>query len=71
MEVMEMTRFAVQRCIGNTIEVLGSYEAKEEMLAAKDFFVRRYAGKPGIINGIIGNLDENGRRRPGEIYRIY
>ena len=49
MEVIEMTRFAVQRCIGNTIEVLGSYEAKEEMLAAKDFFVLRYAGKPGIV----------------------
>ena len=71
MEVMEMTRFAVQRCIGNTIEVLGSYEAKEEMLAAKDFFVLRYAGKPGIVNGISGNLDENGRRKPGEVYRIY
>ena len=66
-----MTRFAVQRCIGNTIEVLGIYETKEEMLAATNRFALQYAGKPGIINGISGYLDENGRRRPGEIYRIY
>ena len=71
MEVMDMTRFAVQRCIGNTIEVLGIYETKEEMLAATHRFALQYAGKPGIINGISGNLDENGRRRPGEMYRIY
>ena len=71
MEVMKMTRFAVQRCIGNTIEVLGIYETKEEMLAATNRFALQYAGKPGIINGISGNLDENGRRRPGEMYRIY
>ena len=68
---MEMTRFAVQRCIGNTIEVLGIYETKEEMLAATNRFALQYAGKPGIINGISGYLDENGRRRPGEMYRIY
>ena len=66
-----MTRFAVQRCIENTIEVLGMYETKEEMLAATNRFALQHAGKPGIINGISGNLDENGRRRPGEIYRIY
>ena len=66
-----MTRFAVQRCIGNTIEVLGIYETKEEMLAAKDRFESRYAGQPGIINGISGNLDEKGRRMPGEMYRMY
>ena len=66
-----MTRFAVQRCIGNTIEVLGMYETKEEMLAAKERFVKQYAGQPGVINGISGNLDENGRHRVGEMYRIY
>ena len=66
-----MTRFAVQRCSGNTIEVLGIYETKEEMLAATNRFALQYAGKPGIINGISGYLDENGRRRPGEMYRIY
>ena len=66
-----MTRFEVQRCVGNTIEVLGIYETKEEMQAAKGRFAIRYAGMPGIINGISGNLDENGRRKPGEVYRIY
>ena len=66
-----MTRFAVQRCIGNTIEVLGIYETKEEMLTAKDRFALRNAGMPGIINGISGNLDEKGRHKPGEVYRIY
>lgn len=71
MEVMEMTRFAVQRCIGNDIEVLGIYETKEEMLAAKDLFVTQYVGKAGVINGISGNLDDKGRHRPGEMYRIY
>jgi len=66
-----MTRFAVQRCIGNTIEVLGIYETKEEMLAAKEHFALRYAGQPGVVTGISGNLDEKGRHRPGEMYRIY
>ena len=66
-----MTRFAVQRCIGNTIEVLGMYESKEEMLAAKEHFALRYAGQPGVVTGISGNLDEKGRHRPGEMYRIY
>ena len=66
-----MTRFAVQRCIGNTIEVLGMYETKEEMLAAKEHFALRYAGQPGVVTGISGNLDEKGRHRPGEMYRIY
>ena len=66
-----MTRFAVQRVIENTIEVLGIYESKEEMLAAKERFVLQYAGQPGVINGISGNLDENGLHRVGEMYRIY
>ena len=66
-----MTRFAVQRCVGNTIVVLGIYETKEEMLAAKDRFENRYAGQLGIINGISGNLDEKGRHKPGEVYKIY
>ena len=66
-----MTRFAVQRCIENTIEVLGMYETKEEMLAAKERFVLQYAGQPGVVNGISGNLDEKGRHRVGEMYRIY
>ena len=66
-----MTRFAVQRCVGNTIEVLGKYETKEEMLAAKDLFTTRYDGQPGIVNGISGNLDDKGRCKPGEVYRIY
>ena len=66
-----MTRFAVQRCIGNTIEVLGIYETKEEMLAAANRFVLEYAGQPGIINGVSGKLDENGRRKPAEMYRMY
>ena len=66
-----MTRYAVQRCIGNTIEVFGMYETKEEMLAAKEHFALRYAGQPGVVTGISGNLDEKGRHRPGEMYRIY
>ena len=66
-----MTRYAVQRCIGNTIKVLGMYESKEEMLAAKEHFALRYAGQPGVVTGISGNLDEKGRHRPGEMYRIY
>ena len=66
-----MTRFAVQRCIGNSIAVLGIYETKEEMLEAKDHFVKQYAGQPGIVNGISGNLDEQGHHRVGEMYRIY
>ena len=66
-----MTGFAVQRCIGNDIEVLGTYETKEEMLAAKERFKLQYAGQPGVINGISGNLDDKGRHRPGEMYRIY
>ena len=66
-----MTRYAVQRCIGNTIEVLGMYETKEEMLAAKEHLALRYAGQPGVVTGISGNLDEKGRHRPGEMYRIY
>lgn len=66
-----MTGFAVQRCIGNDIEVLGTYETKEEMLAAKEHFVKQYANQPGVINGISGNLDENGLHRVGEMYRIY
>ena len=66
-----MTRYAVQRCIGNTVEVLGMYESKEEMLAAKEHFALRYAGQPGVVTGISGNLDEKGRHRPGEMYRIY
>ena len=66
-----MTRFAVQRCIGNTIEILGMYESKEEMLAAKERFVKQYAGQPGVIAGISGNLDEEGRHKVGEMYRIY
>ena len=68
---MKMTRYAVQRCIGNAIEVLGMYESKEEMLAAKEHFALRYAGQPGVVTGISGNLDEKGRHRPGEMYRIY
>ena len=66
-----MTRFAVQRCIGNSIEVLGIYETKEEMLAAKERYVKQYADQPGVITGISGNLDEKGRHRAGEMYRIY
>ena len=66
-----MTRFEVQRCVGNTIEVLGIYETKEEMLAATNHFTVEYAGQPGIINGVSGKLDENGRRMPCEMYRMY
>ena len=66
-----MTRFAVQRVIENTIEVLGIYETKEEMLEAKERFVLQYAGQPGVVTGISGNLDEKGRRKPGEMYWIY
>ena len=39
-----MTRFAVQRCIGNTIEVLGMYESKEEMLRALEGLRHQYEG---------------------------
>lgn len=66
-----MTRFAVQRCIGNTIEVLGIYESREEMLEAKKCFVKQYAGQPGVVNVINGNLDEKARHRVGEMCRIY
>ena len=66
-----MTRFAVQRCIGNTIEVLGIYETKEEMLTAKERFELQYAEQPGVVNGISGNLDEQRRHRAGEMYSIY
>ena len=66
-----MTRFAVQRVIENTIEVLGMYETKEEMLAAKERFEFQYAGQSGVVTGISGNLDENGLHKVGEMYRIY
>lgn len=66
-----MTRFAVQRCIGNDIEVLGMYESKETMLQALEKMKVQYVGKPGVINGISGNLDDNGLNSPGEMYRIY
>ena len=61
----------MQRCIGNTSEVLGMYETKEKMLAAKEHFALHYAGQPGVVTGISGNLDEKGRRKPGEMYWIY
>ena len=63
MKAMEMTRFEVQRCVGNTIEVLGIYETKEEMLAAANRFALQYACQSGIINGVSGKPDENGRRK--------
>ena len=66
-----MTRFEVQRCVGNTIEVLGIYETKEEMLAAANRFALQYACQSGIINGVSGKPDENGRRKSGEIRRMY
>ena len=68
---MEMTRFAVQRCIGNTIEVLGMYEGKEEMLRALEELRCQYDGQPGGINGISGELDEKGHILSGTMYRIY
>ena len=68
---MEMTRFAVQRCIRNTIETLGLYDTKEKMLEAKERFGVQYAGQSGVVIGISGNLDEIGRRKPGEMYRLY
>ena len=61
----------MQRCIGNTSEVLGMYETKEKMLAAKEHFALHYAGQPGVVTGISGNLDEKGRRKPGEMYWIH
>ena len=66
-----MTRFAVQRCIENTIEVLGIYESKEEMLRALEELRCQYEGLPGVINGISGNLDEKGHILSGTMYRIY
>ena len=66
-----MTRFAVQRYFGNTIEVLGMYESKENMLQALEKMKVQYVSKPGVINGISGNLDDNGLNSPGEMYRIY
>ncbi len=66
-----MTRFAVQRCVGNDIEVLGVYESKEEMLQALEKLKTQYDGKTGVINGISGNLGESGLHSPGEIYRLY
>ena len=66
-----MTRFEVQRCVGNTIEVLGIYETKEELLAAANRFALQYACQSGIINGVSGKPDENGRRKSGEIRRMY
>ena len=62
-----MTRFAVQRCIGNTKEVLGTYETKEEMLLVKDQFSLKYFGQTSIIIGV----SESGHMKPLEQYRIY
>ena len=66
-----MTRFAVQRCIGNTIEVLGMYESKEEMLRALELLKEKYAGQPGVINGVSGELDKKGYNPPGKMCRLY
>ena len=66
-----MTRFAVHRCIGNTIEVLGMYESKEEMLRALEALRFLYAGQSGVINGISGELDEKGHNSPGKLYQLY
>ena len=66
-----MTRFAVQRCIGNSIEVLGMYESKKEMLLALDQLRIQYAGQAGVINGISGELNEDGLNPPGNKCRLY
>lgn len=66
-----MKRFAVQRCIGNDIEVLGMYESKEEMLLALEQLRIQYAGQAGVISGISGELNENGLNPPGKICRLY
>ena len=64
-----MQKYSVERCVGNTIEVVGVYETKEEMLNALETEKKR--DLPGVVTGISGNLDEKGHRRSGEVYRVY
>ena len=64
-----MQKYSVERCVGNTVEVVGVYETKEEMLKALE--AEKKKEKPGVVTGISGRLDEKGRRRSGEVYRVY
>jgi len=64
-----MVRYAVYNTVGNTIEVLGVYSSKEEMLKNKEIFAAQ--GRPGTVTGISGFLDEKGHRKAGERYEIY
>ena len=64
-----MQKYSVERCVGNTIEVVGVYESKEEMLKALE--AEKKKEMPGVVTGISGKLDEKGRRRAGEVYRFF
>lgn len=62
-----MMKYSVERCVENDIEVLGIYETKEEMLAAKAQFESQYNGQPGVINGVYADMDENGNVIPAMV----
>ena len=64
-----MQKYSVERCVGNTVEVLGVYESREEMLAALEAEQKKEI--PGVVTGISGRLDKRGHRIPGEVYRVY
>ena len=64
-----MQKYSVERCVGNTVEIIGVYETKEEMLKALG--TEKNRNPPGVVTGISGKLDEKGHRRSGEVYRVY
>ena len=64
-----MQMFSVERCVGNTIKVVGMYESKEEMI--KSLEAEKKRDLPGVVIGISGRLDKRGHRIPGEVYRVY
>lgn len=64
-----MVRYAVYNTVNNTVEVLGVYDNKDDMLKNKAIFEAQ--GRPGIVIGISGFLDANGHKKAGERYEIY
>ena len=49
-----MVRYAVYNTVNNTVEVLGVYDNKADMLKNKAIFEAQ--GRPGIVTGISGFL---------------
>ena len=49
-----MQKYSVERCVGNTVEVVGMYETKEEMLATLEAEEKKEP--PGLVTGISGKL---------------